>query len=207
MDTSSHQCACVLSLYALPSLYPHQKTRKHLADLEAVFELRGSQREPSSQRVRTSSHESNKVKNLRGSLISEVSLQRAAGAAVSSSAVPTHSQAVSLPVRTAVPAAVRAERRPMLNVLQTANELHMHKAAAEPALSHRAGCGKPCGGAAQAPQDNEGPSNVPCVQGQTRQDQSAGSLHKTPSSPQVIDGVQHTQLGVFWRSTTGAVDF
>ncbi|CAB1440697.1 unnamed protein product [Pleuronectes platessa] len=59
------------------------------------------------------------------------------GAAVSPSAVPTHSQAVSLPV--AWSPAVRAERRPTLRVLQTANESRMRKATADPALAYRAG--------------------------------------------------------------------
>ncbi|CAB1430972.1 unnamed protein product [Pleuronectes platessa] len=69
--------------------------------------------------------------------------QRAACAAVSPFAVPTHSQAVSLPVALRRSPAVRAERRPTLRVLQTANESHMRKATADPALAYRAGFPSP----------------------------------------------------------------
>ena len=52
-------------------LIPFQCNKINNKDTETVFELHGSQRELSSHRVRTGSHESTKVKNLRGSLISE----------------------------------------------------------------------------------------------------------------------------------------
>ncbi|CAB1448937.1 unnamed protein product [Pleuronectes platessa] len=65
--------------------------------------------------------------------------QRATVAAVSPSAVPTHSQAVSLPVALRRSPAVRDERRPTLRVLQTANESRMRKATADPALAYREG--------------------------------------------------------------------
>ncbi|CAB1424378.1 unnamed protein product [Pleuronectes platessa] len=78
--------------------------------------------------------------------MSEVSLlrthycpQRAAGTAVSPSAVPTHSQAVSIPVALRRSPAFRADRRPTLRVLQTANESRMRKATADPALAYREG--------------------------------------------------------------------
>ena len=74
-------------------------------------------------------------------------------------------------------------------------------------VPHQKG-GKPCGGAAQAPQDNEGPSDLPCFQGQAHQDQSTGFLLQTPSNlPGHWWGGQHTQLGAFWQSAAGAVDF